>query len=190
MDIEDASKGPMASQLSQVVLKLEEIAKGHLRDGNLSPEDRTELEIAAREIKPAFDALANEVIIPFGGNNAERLELGHELVLRLLSVVMRIAGGAIFTDSLSDAFKKEKQTEQAGLARAAKLETQKPEIERRRGLLRNCKFNLEEIARSRKIADSIASEKKFVEACAEIGVRSVSGKQIQRDARDILKERR
>jgi hypothetical protein len=68
-----------------------------------------------------------------------------------------------------------------------KLQNRKPEIELRKALLANSDYNLEELRDSRKIAEAVAEE--FGKVCANAGIEPVSGKQIQRDARNILQKR-
>jgi len=131
MEIEDATNGPVAGKLIRLIAALEKIANDHLKSKNLTPEDRVELEKASSEIKRAFRALTDEVLIPFGGGSPERLELAFGLVDWLLLTTVKIAGGATFTDSLASSLEKQQQLKQAQIganARSKQAEEMRPHL--------------------------------------------------------------
>jgi hypothetical protein len=78
-------------------------------------------------------------------------------------------------------------TEQTENMRKARQAKRAPSVDRRKEILKSSTLDLEKIANSRKEADAAAKD--FGPMCKREGVAPVSGKQLQRDARDILKER-
>jgi hypothetical protein len=70
----------------------------------------------------------------------------------------------------------------------AKLRKQSPLIKQRKAILRASTFDFDAIIKSRKEADAAAED--FAALCEKQGLKRVSGKQLQRYARDILSERR
>jgi hypothetical protein len=91
-----------------------------------------------------------------------------------------------------DVFKLEFKLRLKAVADAKRMREQRakkigPNIMRRRSLLEAAGYNLDDLGKSRKCAEAIAAD--FAAKCEAEGVDRVSGKQIQRDARDILKAR-
>lgn len=156
-----------------------------LSSGNLTEEDRSQLERGIKLVRRAFDSFSKDVLEPLRADNPSRTKYGYEMAHELMLAAFYIGAYGTLTDSILPHSRK-LQAREARDANAAIAEEKNEEL--KNAILSICEKVSLEINGSRPFAESIQKE-----VCESLGVsidaRGYSWRSIQRAVSAILKER-
>jgi hypothetical protein len=121
---EEIVLGPMGGGIVRLIIRLEEELHKAQQFPKLSLEDLEDLTRASTEIRPAFVALASQIIEPLRNQDDGLPELAYELLWRFTSVLVRVGAHVVVTDStkflFADQISREKELAQARVAQKGK----------------------------------------------------------------------